>query len=148
MQKQIRVKAMCLFVHEGRVLVADASSFVGANRGVVPGDFFRVLGGSINFGETAEQGVKREIMEELGSEISDLRLLDVVENIFTYAGEDQHEIAFLFKGVLERKELLNKDTFHVVEADYEFDATWVPIEDLLSGDKPLYPSSNYARFLK
>ncbi len=73
-QAPIRVKAMCLFISAGKVLVANGKS-LKSRRGdvvVVPGNFYRAIGGSLNFSETSIEGVRREIREELESEIEDL----------------------------------------------------------------------------
>jgi len=147
---KIRVKAMCLIVHDGKVLVADGDTLQSSSpdRRVVPSSFYRVLGGSLEFQETVEQGVRREIREELNSEIENLEQLGVVENIFTYAGEPGHEIVFLYKGDLAKRELYEKDRWHVVEDGYEFDAVWVPAEQVLNGSKPLYPVFDYATILR
>ena len=139
---------MCLIVDDGRVLVADGDTLKSSSRPIVPSPFYRVLGGSLNFDESAEEGVRREIREELGSEIENLKKIDVIENRFTYADERGHEIVFLFKGTLVRKELHNQSMVHVVDEGYEFDAVWVPIEKLLKGDKPLYPPYEYEKVLK
>ena len=136
---------MCLFVHDNRVLVADASTLKGKEGGrkIVSGNFFRVLGGGIHFNETAEDGVRREIREELQSEIKNLERIDVVESLFTYAGERGHEIVFLFKGQLSNKALYKQKEIHIDEDEYEFDARWVSVDVLLNGDTPLYPTIDY-----
>jgi ADP-ribose pyrophosphatase YjhB (NUDIX family) len=59
--------------------------------------FFRPLGGGISFGEGAADAARREIREEVGREIRDVRLLGVLENVFTYDGKDGHEIAFVLE---------------------------------------------------
>lgn len=146
-ESKIKIKAVCLLIHNQKVLVMDADSLTSPGSRVVPGHFYRVLGGTMNFQETAEQCVRREIREEINSEIENLERLDVVENSFTYAGKDEHEILFVFKGTLSRKELVEQDTIHVVDSDYEFNAVWVPINELLNGKKPLYPSLDYSRFI-
>jgi len=87
--------------------------------------------------------VRREIREELQSEIENLERIEIIENIFTYAGEKGHEIVFLFKGQLARKELYKQETIHIDEDEYEFDARWIPINALLNGDVPLYPAFDY-----
>ena len=148
LQKNIRVKAMCLIIHEGRILVADGDSMKSGVRPIVPSNFYRVLGGSLNFDESAEEGVRREIREELNSEIENLEKLDVIENHFTYAGERGHEIVFLFKGTLSRTELTKQDVIHIIEDTYEFDAVWVPIEKILNKEVTLYPEADYNKLLK
>ncbi len=150
-EKYIRVKAMCLFIHDGKVLIQSGNSLrkrdAERSRSIIPGDYFRVLGGSLNVFETAEQGVKREIKEELGSDIENLQFLQVVESIFTYWGEKNHEIVFLYKGDLVNKDLYKKDVIHIVEDAYEFDAMWVPIEKIINKEVPLFPATDYSQYL-
>ena len=148
MQKEqmIKVKAMCLLIQDGFVLVADGATLKSKVRKVVPQNFYRVLGGSFNFDESAEEAVRREIMEEAGVEIEDLTFLKVVENRFIYAGEVGHEIVFLFKGAPKSRMDTTK-IVHIDEGTYEGDAVWVTIPDLLEGTKPLYPELDYTPFL-
>ena len=147
---KIKVKAMCLFLHNNRILVGDARTLTGKKNGrkIVPGNFYRVLGGSIRFNETAAEGVRREIQEELQSEIENLEQIDVIENLFTYAGKQGHEIVFLFKGQLAKKKLHEQKMIHIIEDGYEFDAKWVSFDMLLNGDTPLYPSFDYKSYFK
>lgn len=58
--------------------------------------FHRPLGGHVEFGERAEDTVRRELLEEIGQALSDVRLLGVLENIFEWEGNRAHEIVFLF----------------------------------------------------
>ncbi|MEX2081522.1 MAG: NUDIX domain-containing protein, partial [Dehalococcoidia bacterium] len=53
--------------------------------------FYRPLGGGIEFGETAEEAVIREMREEIGAETRVMRHLMTVENLFTYEGQPGHE---------------------------------------------------------
>jgi len=59
-------------------------------------DFWTFPGGRAEFGETAEQTLKREMREEIGAEVEVVRPLWFVENFFTYAGKQYHEIALYF----------------------------------------------------
>jgi ADP-ribose pyrophosphatase YjhB (NUDIX family) len=141
-EPKIKVKAMCLIIRDGKTLVA-----VGHDK-VTSQDFYRVLGGSLNFFETSEEGVRREIREELKSELEDLKLLDVVENIFTYEGTKGHEVVFVYSGNLSRNELYDQDVIHIIEDTYEFDAEWASIEKILNKEVPLYPALDWSKFLK
>ncbi len=133
---------MCLFVHDGKILVQKGYDKVKGEY------FYRVLGGSLNFFEKIEEGLRREIREELKSELDNLALLDVVENLFVYEGNKGHEIVFLYSGDLSRKELYGQNTIHVIEKTYEIDVEWVPIEKVLNKEIPLYPALDWSRFLK
>src|SRR3954447_2370205 len=66
-----------------------------------PLGYHRLIGGSLETGETHRQAVVREVREELGAAIRDLRYLDVVESLFTVHGHPGHEIVFLYTGRLD-----------------------------------------------
>lgn len=59
--------------------------------------FERPLGGHIEFSERSAVAARREIIEEIGQEIENLRLLEVIENLFTLDGVAGHEIVFLYQ---------------------------------------------------
>jgi ADP-ribose pyrophosphatase YjhB (NUDIX family) len=137
----IRAKVMCVLRHGDRILASRGFDDVKKE------DFHRVLGGTMNFGERAEDAIRREIKEELQSDLTDLRLLDVVESIYTYRGAPGHQIVFLFEGVLTRTDLQEKPEIHIVEDTYEFDAEWVPVAEILSKKRTLYPAVDWSKYL-
>ena len=59
-------------------------------------EFDRLLGGSVEFGERAADAIRREVVEETGHHVANVRLLDVVENLFTLGGVPGHEVVFVF----------------------------------------------------
>jgi len=63
--------------------------------------FWSLPGGTVEFGETGESALKREMKEELGAEVEILRLLWVVENFFFDAERRHHEIALYFLTLLQ-----------------------------------------------
>ncbi len=87
----IRPIAICVFRRQGQVLVGEGYDPVKGER------YHRPVGGSLQFGETSREAVVRELDEELGVELSDLRLLGVLENIFTCEGKAAHEIVFVYE---------------------------------------------------
>jgi ADP-ribose pyrophosphatase YjhB (NUDIX family) len=58
--------------------------------------FQRPLGGHVEFGEYAIDTVRREFGEEIGQELTEVRLLGVLENIFGWQGGTEHEVVFIF----------------------------------------------------
>jgi len=110
--------------------------------------FYRFLGGSLNFGETFTEGIRREIREELKCEIVNLTFLDTIENIFIFEGEKRHQIVFLYQGGLSDKNIYEKPTIHIIENTYEFDAKWVSVQEILTENKHLYPEYDYSKILR
>ena len=85
------IKAMAVIrrPRDGALLVSESAS------GSDP-LFQRPLGGHVEFGEYALDTVRREFREEIGQELADVRLLGVLENIFGWRGETEHEVVFIF----------------------------------------------------
>ncbi len=137
----IRVKAMCVFMHEGKML---ASRGLDRKSGKV---FYRLLGGGVEFGESSEQAVRREMIEEVQSEILNLSFVTVVENIFEFEEIRGHEVVFIFKGDLARRELYDLPVFTFYEGENEQEAEWVDADEIISGRSILYPSTDYSQIL-
>ena len=99
--KFIRVIAICVFYHDEKILVFEAFDSV-KNK-----PFYRPLGGAVEPGETSQAAIVREIREELGFEVVNLRLIGVLENLFTYEGEPSHEIVFVYDGEFVDRSVYN-----------------------------------------
>ncbi|MGH9788993.1 MAG: NUDIX hydrolase [Candidatus Acidiferrales bacterium] len=137
---QIAIKAMCLLVHDGKTLVAKRRDRVTLE------SFYRVLGGSLEFHESSEDAVRREIREELNSELENLILLEVIENRFVFEGNKGHEVVFLYAGTLCRKELYEQQTVRAVDGGAAIEAEWISTRDILHGPIPLYPTLDYKKY--
>lgn len=99
-------------------------------------EFYRLLGGGIEFAETSLEALIREIKEELGLEVTEPVLLSVEENIFTYNGEEAHEICFFYKADFVDEENYKKTKFKILDVP-DNQAVWVDInEDNLKKIKP------------
>nr|ANA08068.1 Zn-finger containing NTP pyrophosphohydrolase [uncultured bacterium 5G4] len=130
----IRPMALVIFRRDdGAILVAPGYDRVKQQR------FYRPLGGGIEFMEPAEEAARREIREELSVEVTDLRLLAVLENIFTFLGQPGHEIIWLYEARFADPSFYQRDILHADESGADFEVHWVPLETFLSGQAPLYP---------
>ncbi len=69
--------------------------------------------------------------------------METIENLFVWEGKKGDEVDFLYVGDLARTELYSQNPIHVVEETYEFDAEWVPVDDISTGNTPLYPATDY-----
>jgi len=94
----IRVKAMLIAPNADRTAHA-----VSLNRPTAehPGGHHRLIGGSVELGETHREAIVREVDEELGARIEGLTYLGAVENIFRIDGVLGHEVVFLYSGQLD-----------------------------------------------
>ena len=105
--------------------------------------YYRPPGGGIQFGEYGIDAIRREMKEELNSDITDIKHLITVENLYTYAGTFFHEIALLYECRLQDMSLYERDTIYytdeidgVVINEY---AVWKPPSFFITDGPPLAP---------
>lgn len=106
-------------------------------------DFWVFPGGRAEFGEAAEQTLKREMREEISTEVEVVRLLWFVENFFTYAGKNYHEIALYFLMQLPAtcEYLVEPGPFEGEEEEgTKLIFRWFPRQPELLSSLPLLPS--------
>ena len=103
-----------------------------------PRGFDRLIGGSVEFGETHREAIIREVDEELGAQIRQLTFLGVVENIFEFNGEPGHELVALYSGTLEPEVPREGGTLTESNGD-RIPVVWREIDDA-DIDIPLYPA--------
>ena len=128
----IRPIALCVFRHQGRILVSDEVDPVSGER------FHRPLGGGIEYGETSAEAVVREIREELGAELLEPRLLGVLENHFTFAGKQGHEVVFVYDGRFRDATRYAAEELVGDEAGIPMRAIWLDLA--AEPEARLYPS--------
>jgi 8-oxo-dGTP pyrophosphatase MutT (NUDIX family) len=131
--QRIRPLALCVFGHDGRILVNEAHDPVKSQ------SYCRPLGGGIQFGELSAHAIVREIREELGVEIGNLRLIGTLENIFIHLGEPGHEIVQVYDGEFVDRALYRLPYLSGEESDHTpFNAHWRG-KSYFSARLPLYP---------
>jgi NADH pyrophosphatase NudC (nudix superfamily) len=104
-----------------------------------PETFYRTIGGGIEFGERAEQALRREFIEELGAELTNIRLLGVLENIFEFLGQPGHEIIFMFEAELVDRSWYEREDLGTI-LDGDSAVSWRPLAMFATGEAPLYPA--------
>jgi len=135
-KNRIRPLAICVFLNNNRILVAEGYDPVKGQT------FYRPLGGGIEFGEYSEETIHRELMEEIGAEVIDLKYLGTLENIFVFDGVPMHEILQVYDGALKDSGLYEQAEVEGKEADVNksFKAVWKSLDEFGEGKSILYPT--------
>lgn len=97
-----------------------------------------VPGGRAELLETAQDGLRREMREELHSDIRVERLLYVIENFFSIGDHAYHELGLYFSISFVDESMYDKQrTFLVQDANIPFIFQWIPLHTL--ADVLVYP---------
>ena len=129
---RFQVRVAGLGFREGHVLVHRA----------VHESFWTFPGGRAEIGETSEETLRREMMEELGVDVAVGRLLWSVENFFHYEQLDWHELGLYYLMDIPAEFPFDpKRIVHRIEdGDNELEFKWVRAtrEALVALDIPPY----------
>jgi 8-oxo-dGTP pyrophosphatase MutT (NUDIX family) len=129
----IRPIAICLFYNKGKILAT-----VGYDKKTKQ-KYYRPIGGGIEFGETSQEALVREIIEELNEEVKNLKKLGIIENIFTYCGQAGHEIVFVYDGQFKNKDIYSKKKIIFSDNGEKDEAIWLDLKKIPNKKIPLYP---------
>lgn len=132
--KRVKVKALVVFEHDDRLLLAEYRDKHHRS------PYYRPLGGTIEFGEHAEDAARREIREEIGINVATLTFVGSLENIFADEVRKGHEILLIYRGQIFDKAILTARRIPALEGEDRFWAAWVPVDDIRSGRVVCYPN--------
>ncbi len=125
--------AICVVRRDGKIFVAEGFDSVKNET------FYRPLGGGIDFGEYGRDTVVRELMEEVGEPLTNVRFIGTSENIYTLQGRPGHEIVLIYEGDFVNEDIYSKPSVEANEDGAVFTAKWMPMSDFVDGRFPLYP---------
>lgn len=102
---------------------------------------WRAPGGGIEWRESAEEAVRREVREEVGVTLSDCRLLEVIEAFGTWDGNEEHEVIFLFEAEpAEWRSLAGPNVLGIEANGKPLEMHWVRGGALMAEGQELYPA--------
>lgn len=131
---RIRPLAVCVIWRGDAILVSENHD-PSKNQ-----TFYRALGGGIEFGEYGHQTVARELLEEIGEAVTDVRYLGTLENIFVYNGKPGHEICRVYDAVFVNEAAYQRESIEGRDDDeLLFVARWMPLDFFRRQQAPLYP---------
>ena len=124
----LNVRASGIIIHDNKILLHKNINEA----------HYALIGGRVAIGESSEEALKREILEEMGKEVEIIEGLTTVENFFEMKGSKYYEILFVHK--LEFKDEKDKkilDTIKNIEGKDYLRYEWIDIDKI---DKcPLKP---------
>ncbi|MBD0290142.1 MAG: NUDIX domain-containing protein [Thermoleophilia bacterium] len=92
------------------------------------------LAGGIEFGETGEQAIARELAEEIGARPRRIEFLGLLEDIFDWAGQKRHELYLVYDVALADRAICDAEEVDVVEPDgTTYAARWRSLAEFRSG---------------
>ena len=133
-QSKIRVKVFGLIRDKERLFVSEDYDSVKKEK------YYRALGGSIEFGETSHAALQREFQEEIQAELTNIRYLACLENLFTYEGEPGHEIVQVYECDFVDSKFYQLEKLVFLEAgNSQQEAMWIDNYRFKSGELRLVP---------
>ncbi|MBW4669667.1 MAG: NUDIX hydrolase [Cyanomargarita calcarea GSE-NOS-MK-12-04C] len=135
-RSKIRVKVFGLIREKNRLFVSENYDSVKAEK------FYRALGGSIEFGENSQTALQREFQEEVQADLTNIRYLGCLENVFTYNGKQGHEIVQVYECDFVDSKFYQLEKLAFFEADNSpGTAVWIDISRFKSGELRLVPEN-------
>ncbi|MBD2196214.1 MULTISPECIES: NUDIX hydrolase [Calothrix] len=132
---EIRVLALGLIRDSQRIFVSEGYD------PVTQSTFYRALGGGVDFGESSILALQREFQEEIQAELTNIRYLGCLENIFIFNGRQGHEIIQLYECDFVDPKFYQLDSLIFSESEnHQHRAIWINIERFTSGELRLVPA--------
>lgn len=89
---KLNIRVAIWIEHEENILVSE-----------FPNDLITLPGGRIKFDEASNEAAIRELYEETGEQLMDMKLFAIIENFFVQ-GHAYHEILYVYRGTIPFKE--------------------------------------------
>lgn len=87
-------------------------------------------GGKLKMMERAEDGIRREISEELDMSLTNIKFLSVTENFFEINNEKNHQYIFNFSAEIDSTKYDGLDEFESVEIGKDVIYKWIDLDKI------------------
>lgn len=132
-QGEIRVLALGLIRDGERIFISEGYDPVKQQT------FYRALGGGVDFGETSRDALQREFQEEIQAELTNIRYLGCMENLFMFNGQPGHEILQIYQCDFVDPKFYQLEDLVFAEGERKKKALWVEINRFTSGELVIVP---------
>ena len=132
-QGKIRVLALGIIRDDDRLFISQGFDPVKQET------FYRAMGGGVDFGETSLEALKREFEEEINAEVTNIKYLGCMENIFVYNGNPGHEIIQLYQCDFVDPKFYQLEQITFNEGERQKTALWVKLDRCRSGELRVVP---------
>ena len=133
--KKIRVLALGLIRDGDRLFISQGYDSIKQEI------FYRVLGGGVDFGEYSLDALQREFKEEIEAELTNIKYLGCMENIFMFNGKERHELIQLYKCDFADSKFYQIQELTFWEKERKKTALWVSIDRFKSGELKIVPEN-------
>ncbi len=134
-RKHPRPVALAVVRDGERVFVCECRDPVTGQR------FYRPPGGRIRFGERGAEAAAREMGEETGARLTEVRYLGTLESIFEYGGKPGHEIALIYEAAFADPACYGAAWLPRLDRPGESRrVVWRALDSFGEGGPPLYPA--------
>lgn len=116
MANELELLVRALIIKDRKILVCQTSGR----------DYYFLPGGHIEFGETMQDALRRELLEEMGARIIRAQFIGGIENLFEQDGEKKHEVSFVFQVDIDANEIMAKEE-HI-------SFFWFTIDEFINGN--------------
>ena len=130
---RIRILALGLVQDGERIFISEGYDSVKQQT------FYRALGGGVDFGETSRDALQREFQEEIQAELTNIRYLGCLENLYTFNGKPGHEILQVYQCDFADPRFYQVEELIFTEGKRKKKALWVEINRFKLGELLIVP---------